>query len=179
MRKLALTALVAAFAGTAAAAGTTVIDFNDFTAPGFSGQFAVLAGSIPNVAAAPNATPFLVVPSESVSNGVATYSSANAITSLSFDWGTPDDYNTLTFYNGATVVGSPISGGGKSAGVFTYTFAASDHVTSVSFGSTNRAFEIDNLSVTAVPEPATWGLMLVGFGLVGFASRRRTTTVTA
>jgi probable HAF family extracellular repeat protein len=32
----------------------------------------------------------------------------------------------------------------------------------------------------AVPEPATWGLMLVGFGLVGGAmrTRRRSTTVT-
>ncbi len=27
---------------------------------------------------------------------------------------------------------------------------------------------------TAVPEPATWGLMLAGFGMVGFAARRRT-----
>ena len=32
----------------------------------------------------------------------------------------------------------------------------------------------------AVPEPATWGLMIVGFGMVGAAARRRTrTSVTA
>ncbi len=31
----------------------------------------------------------------------------------------------------------------------------------------------------AVPEPATWGLMIAGFGLVGVAARRRRTTVTA
>lgn len=31
-----------------------------------------------------------------------------------------------------------------------------------------------------IPEPATWGMMIAGFGLVGFtARRRRTTTVTA
>lgn len=29
------------------------------------------------------------------------------------------------------------------------------------------------LSVQAVPEPATWGMMLVGFGLVGFGLRSR------
>ncbi len=26
---------------------------------------------------------------------------------------------------------------------------------------------------TAVPEPGTWAMMLIGFGLVGYASRRR------
>ena len=30
-----------------------------------------------------------------------------------------------------------------------------------------------NLSVSPVPEPATYGMMLVGLGLLGFASRRR------
>lgn len=36
-------------------------------------------------------------------------------------------------------------------------------------------------SAGAVPEPATWGMMLAGFGLIGFAARRRQsvkTTVT-
>ncbi len=34
---------------------------------------------------------------------------------------------------------------------------------------------VDNVSVfaTAVPEPATWAMMIAGFGLVGFAARRR------
>jgi hypothetical protein len=31
----------------------------------------------------------------------------------------------------------------------------------------------------AVPEPATWGLMVLGFGMVGFAARRRVAAVTA
>ena len=30
-----------------------------------------------------------------------------------------------------------------------------------------------NFSITAVPEPAAWGLMLAGFGMVGAAARRR------
>ena len=30
-----------------------------------------------------------------------------------------------------------------------------------------------SLSVAGVPEPATWGLMILGFGAVGFAARRR------
>ena len=34
-------------------------------------------------------------------------------------------------------------------------------------------------TLTAVPEPAAWTLMIAGFGLVGAALRRRTTTVAA
>lgn len=34
-----------------------------------------------------------------------------------------------------------------------------------------------DLTFSAVPEPGTWGLMLLGFGLLGFAIRRRKPTV--
>lgn len=36
-----------------------------------------------------------------------------------------------------------------------------------------------NFTVTSVPEPASWALMVVGFGLVGFAARRRQVAVAA
>jgi PEP-CTERM motif len=43
-----------------------------------------------------------------------------------------------------------------------------------SLGSTNDEFKISSLTVTAaVPEPATWGMMLIGFGAIGMASRSR------
>ncbi|MGL6042555.1 MAG: PEPxxWA-CTERM sorting domain-containing protein, partial [Sandaracinobacteroides sp.] len=33
---------------------------------------------------------------------------------------------------------------------------------------------LDNVTVTSnVPEPATWGMMILGFGLVGATMRRR------
>ena len=38
---------------------------------------------------------------------------------------------------------------------------------------------LDGVSLNAVPEPATWALMLVGFGMVGAAARRRTVRVAA
>ena len=37
--------------------------------------------------------------------------------------------------------------------------------------------EITNISLTAVPEPATWAMMLAGFAMVGAALRRRSTAV--
>lgn len=38
---------------------------------------------------------------------------------------------------------------------------------------------LDGVSLTAVPEPATWALLITGFGMVGFAARRRRITVAA
>lgn len=36
---------------------------------------------------------------------------------------------------------------------------------------------VDNIEASAVPEPATWGLMILGFGLAGASMRRRSATV--
>ncbi len=38
---------------------------------------------------------------------------------------------------------------------------------------------LDGVSLNAVPEPATWAMMLVGFGAIGLVARRRATTVAA
>jgi hypothetical protein len=36
---------------------------------------------------------------------------------------------------------------------------------------------VDNIQANAVPEPATWGLMILGFGLAGASMRRRSVKV--
>jgi len=38
---------------------------------------------------------------------------------------------------------------------------------------------IDDVALAVVPEPATWAMLLAGFGLVGFAMRRRSATIVA
>ncbi len=44
------------------------------------------------------------------------------------------------------------------------------------FGNNNDSadgYRLDSISVAAVPEPATWALMISGFGLAGASLRRR------
>lgn len=110
---------------------------------------------------------------------------------VSFVLGSLDTYNTvlLTFVGGATqllegaqIKGSltptPLLNSGDQAipatnGRVTYSVLAGDPlISSITFSSTSNSMEIDDLA-TAVPEPATWAMMIAGFGAVGFSMRRR------
>ena len=48
---------------------------------------------------------------------------------------------------------------------------------SINFGGTANQTAFDNITfgsdTPVIPEPATWAMMITGFGLVGFAARRR------
>jgi hypothetical protein len=60
--------------------------------------------------------------------------------------------------------------------------SASQALTFLSVGTPNGLPPVallDGVSVTAVPEPAAWALMLAGFGLIGMVARRRSHAVTA
>ncbi len=46
-------------------------------------------------------------------------------------------------------------------------------------GSGSGARNLTSFTVSQVPEPATWGLLLAGFGMVGVAARRRKSMVVA
>ena len=52
-------------------------------------------------------------------------------------------------------------------------FSFSDLPDGLSFGSASGVFLTDAGSPGAVPEPASWAMMIAGFGLVGAAMRRR------
>jgi hypothetical protein len=120
------------------------------------------------------------------SPGFIDFSSIAAIGSLSFIWGSADTYNTLDVMarDGVTVLasfsGSMFNGGvgctlcADSNPIVTLTFSGADQTNfgGLRLSSSQNAFEVDNFVVTGVPEPATWALMLLGFGGIGFAMRR-------
>ena len=94
---------------------------------------------------------------------------------------------TLTFFDqfGATLFSSNVvltQGAYTDPGVYArYGTASSSGIGGFSFSGQARGnTSIDNLEAIAgaVPEPSTWAMMLVGFGGVGFAMRRRRNHVT-
>ena len=96
---------------------------------------------------------------------------------LSFLVGSLDTYNSVTLRNTDGSVfkkfdGSSLAGltGTGQSGRVTYDFQGTK-LGSIVFASSQAAFEIDQI-YSAAPEPATWGMMILGFGMAGGALRR-------
>ena len=69
---------------------------------------------------------------------------------------------------------------------FAYTYfsqyfvaTSASELISFAYKHTSPNFYLDDVSVTMVPEPAAWGLMVAGFGMIGAAARRRTKSTLA
>lgn len=106
---------------------------------------------------------------------------ADAVNYVSFLWGSPDTYNTLSIvssfgtqlFTAASIPGFTNVTGSQSFSQYVQ-FAGSG-IKSLTFSNipSTDAFETGNFSVTPVPEPETYALMLAGLGALGFISRRR------
>ncbi len=119
-------------------------------------------------------------------NTSSTFSTLNGyyLTSFSFYLGSPDDYNRVVFnlvgggqevFQGPQIWGGPSFNGDRTKGFRVFYDFGGAKVSSITFSTgTQDAFEFDGLAGTlAVPEPATWAMMIMGFGAAGAMIRSR------
>ena len=125
-------------------------------------------------------------------NGTSTFHFTKSLAKFSFYWGSIDTYNKLDFLRGdgtlvQTFTGADIINGNFGAQNLpasnqrvTFGFTGAEAVQKVRFSNNPQinAFEIDTLAIAAVPEPATWAMMILGFGLIGGAMRNRKSATT-
>ena len=97
-----------------------------------------------------------------------------------FDFGLTDTvgFNLLGIQ---TSVGSSLVAGAWKTYNYTFTSGSAGNYL-LNFGFVSGATPakdvlLDGVSITAVPEPSTWAMMIGGLGLVGVAMRRRKSTV--
>lgn len=173
-------------ASFAAPASGTVINFDDTLPTGFTlvnTNASIVQGNTSNYAepAASDGSRYLAI----LGNGSSTLQSSASYDSVSFYIGSIDAYNRVDLLSTTGAVIQSFAGslfGGSTDGDqdwpfnnrrVTITRAIGDAaIGGIRFASTGNSAEVDNV-VFAVPEPATWGMILVGFGMIGGATRYR------
>jgi len=208
LKKMIAAAALAAVAGTAnaavlidfapstggpAAGETLLADFNNSANDGLvqGSGFTFLTGNS-NQGALPGAgdgSRYLSV----LSGGNATIDFGVLTSGFSMDIGSVDDFNFLTLvfddgtsetFDGFDLVAVPDGNqqSGTTNGRFTFSVDDGRKITGIQLASNGYSFEVDNIAISAVPEPATWAMMIAGFAMVGFGlrgRRRGVATVTA
>lgn len=165
---------------------TLVVTFDAPAAAGYSwsGGLLTATGSVSGVYAAPalDATVFGYV-SSAHSPNTATLDTPE-LKSISFYWGSIDTYNMVEILDSGGAVLYTVSGGdfsvadggqlvpGTNMRVY-FTAGSGESISGLRFTSTGVAFEFDDFAAAGVPEPASWAMLIVGFGLVGATVRRR------
>jgi PEP-CTERM motif len=114
--------------------------------------------------------------------GSYTISFAQPVHFFSYVLSSLDSYNFVqldTTSGKIKLQGSQITGtSGAFSGRVSYDFGGATGLKSITFLSTDNSMEIDSIAAAA-PEPATWGMMILGFGVAGAALRRRRSALAA
>ena len=150
---------------------------------GITGTYLVQSGSNTSGAdpfVTPRGDPYL-----SVLGGQSASFSFAGLSSIGLDYGSADPYNTfiLSFLTGSpqivtgTMIVASADGNQTAArtnGRLTFTATGTNYITGLTLRSSSNSLEADNIGViSAVPEPGVWAMMLMGFGAIGAAMRRR------
>jgi len=115
-----------------------------------------------------------------LAGGTFTIDVPDTTTLFSFIFGTLDSYNSVVFnlvggglatFTGGELTGGAVGSCDQCNGLFSYSTDPGQFIASVTFSSTQTAFEITDLAI-GTPEPATWLMMILGFGLAGAGLRR-------
>ena len=177
-----------AFDAALASGQTPVVNFDSPNAAGytFAGSTAGLIyngadGEHVNIAAPPFGDTSLYM---ALQTGQVATLNTPLLKTLSLYIGSLDPTNSITFKGAGgfsqTFLGSSLfnpAEGNQSNGDnnrrFYFSFDAADKVNQIVFTSGQNSFEFDNIGALAsgVPEPATWAMMLLGFGGIGFMLR--------
>lgn len=106
---------------------------------------------------------------------------------LALYWGSTDVYNSITLYNGAKSVTiyapAPANGDQFAGDTNRFMEITGFNFSRVVFASIYNSFEFDNVMAinapsvgSAVPEPATWAMLLAGLAVAGYRRRAARTT---
>jgi len=189
----ALLASTGAHAQIAGSLGTSAGPFTSLSAAGLAGgSVATLSGGTVYT----SDQPFADIPAGGIfgntflaagptSGSTATLTFTPGYSYLSFLWGSPDTYNSLTVTSSlgavqtftAAALGFAVTNGNQAFSQYVQfsTLGAGEYISSVVFSNSpsQDAFEAANFRVTAVPEASTWAMLVLGVGAVGGAMRRR------
>ncbi|MCZ0813035.1 MAG: VPLPA-CTERM sorting domain-containing protein [Pseudomonadota bacterium] len=169
--------LVDTSAGTDLAAGLTFDAMTRTGSVGVSRSPYDNSGSA-GVAGFENLSYFSVGPDNEPSP--ATLTITGGANTLNFLWGSIDGYNSIALYDGGSLLDtisntdiSPSSSESAGVGASYVSIFSNARFDRAEFRSTSNAFEVANISVSAIPLPAGALLMLTALGGLGVASRRR------